>query len=280
MQPAATPASGLELLLFLGIVATWPIVWRFIAKRQLGFGKGRFIAHLMGATAGFCVSFPLFLGWIAVVGKTGGFAVAIFAAIAAWGIRVWSLPPQAKAEPKAKPVKLTPASQPLAQTQPLQSKGPTEAELAAIEAARRQSIEASNRAGKARKKDMQARGEKPAERVWAKEFRADLEAEVEAEADVDEFRIPQVPFTEIEFDYVDAKGDRSHRTVAVWAVDDEYIEGHCHKANDTRTFVIGRIRGKVTVHDTGELLTPRQWAAQARQDPLNPGHVQGRPPSR
>lgn len=88
---------------------------------------------------------------------------------------------------------------------------------------------------------------------------------------------PGVPFTEIEFNYLDAKGDRSHRTVEVWAVDDEYFEGHCHKAHSTRTFVIGRIRGKVLVHDTGELLSPRQWAAQARQDPLNSGHVQGRP---
>lgn len=90
-------------------------------------------------------------------------------------------------------------------------------------------------------------------------------------------RISSVPFTEIEFDYLDAKGDRSHRTVEVWAVDDEYFEGHCHKASSTRTFVIGRIRGKVLVHDTGELLSPRQWAAQARQDPLNSAQVQGRP---
>lgn len=88
---------------------------------------------------------------------------------------------------------------------------------------------------------------------------------------------PESPFTEIEFDYVDANGDRSHRTVEVWAVDEEYFEGHCHKAYDTRTFVIGRIRGKVTVHDTGEVLPPRQWAALARQDPLNHGHVHGRP---
>lgn len=89
-------------------------------------------------------------------------------------------------------------------------------------------------------------------------------------------RTPGVPFTEIEFDYVDAKGDRSHRTVEVWAVDDEYFEGHCHKAHDTRTFVIGRIRGKVLVHDTGELLAPRQWVAQARRSPGNAGRVQGR----
>lgn len=85
------------------------------------------------------------------------------------------------------------------------------------------------------------------------------------------------PFTEIEFNYLDAKGDRSHRTVQVWAVDDEYFEGHCRKAEATRTFVIGRIRGKVLVHDTGELLSPREWAAQARKDPLNTENVQGRP---
>lgn len=81
---------------------------------------------------------------------------------------------------------------------------------------------------------------------------------------------------EIEFDYTDASGVRSHRTVSVDAVDDDYFEGFCHKAADTRTFVIGRVRGKVLVRDTGELLTAKQWAAEARKDPRNTGLVMNR----
>lgn len=73
----------------------------------------------------------------------------------------------------------------------------------------------------------------------------------------------------IEFDYEDARGRRSHRTVSVSAVDGEYFEGFCHTALETRTFVIGRVRGKVTVTDTGEVLTAREWAADARRDPRN-----------
>jgi hypothetical protein len=75
--------------------------------------------------------------------------------------------------------------------------------------------------------------------------------------------------TEIEFDYENANGNRSHRTVSVNAVDDEHFEGFCYKALETRTFVIGRVRGKVTVCDTGELLQAKVWAAEARRDPRN-----------
>lgn len=81
---------------------------------------------------------------------------------------------------------------------------------------------------------------------------------------------------EIEFDYTDASGVRSHRSVSVYAVDDEYFEGFCHQATDTRTFVIGRVRGKVLVRDTGELLPAKRWAAAARMDPNNTGLVMNR----
>ncbi len=274
MQPVPAPASELELLLFLAIVAAWPIVWRFITKRRVSYGQGRVMAHLMGATAGFCVSFTLFLAWISIVGNTGEFAVAVFAAMTAWGIRVWSMPPQVKSEKPTGQASVPSSFQASIPTPPPSCNAPTEDELKAIEATRRRSVEASKRAGKARKKDMQARGEKPAECVWAREIKGDWEDEIVLDAD--DFRMPQSVFTEIEFDYIDAQGDHSHRTVEVWAVDDEYFEGRCHKAHDTRTFVIGRIRGKVLVHDTGELLAPRRWAAQARRDPLNTGRVEGR----
>lgn len=74
---------------------------------------------------------------------------------------------------------------------------------------------------------------------------------------------------DIEFDYRDARGNDSHRHVNVEAVDREYFQGYCHKANDTRTFVIGRVRGKVIDLETGEVFAPKAWAAEARQHPLN-----------
>lgn len=74
---------------------------------------------------------------------------------------------------------------------------------------------------------------------------------------------------DIEFDYRDAMGSDSHRRVEVEAVDREYFQGHCHKADATRTFVIGRVRGKVLDLDTGELQVAKDWAAAARNHPLN-----------
>lgn len=74
---------------------------------------------------------------------------------------------------------------------------------------------------------------------------------------------------DIEFSYHDARGNASHRRVEVEAVDREYFQGHCHKAGAERTFVIGRVRGKVLDLDSGELLTPKTWAEEARNHPLN-----------
>jgi hypothetical protein len=73
----------------------------------------------------------------------------------------------------------------------------------------------------------------------------------------------------ITFDYLDARGNESHRTVEVTAVDDEYFEGLCFTAGDTRTFVIARVQGKVMDVSTGELLTSRLWATKARKHPRN-----------
>lgn len=74
---------------------------------------------------------------------------------------------------------------------------------------------------------------------------------------------------DIEFDYRDARGCDSHRRVEVEAVDRDYFQGLCRKANATRTFVIGRVRGKVLDLETGELLAARDWAAAARSHPMN-----------
>lgn len=127
------------------------------------------------------------------------------------------------------------------------------ADLQAIEAARRQSLAAMRRAAEARTKDKEARNEYDAVPLagWSPAG-------------------PQGSYlAEIEFDYVDARGKASHRRVSVEAVDAEYLEGFCHAALETRTFVVGRVRGKILDTGTGELLAPKKWAAQARRDPRN-----------
>jgi hypothetical protein len=86
----------------------------------------------------------------------------------------------------------------------------------------------------------------------------------------------KTPFSDIEFDYRDASGNATHRRVEVHSIDDEYFEGFCHKAMDIRTFVIGRVRGKVLDRDTGELLPPKNWADSVRNDPCNSGVVVNR----
>jgi hypothetical protein len=79
----------------------------------------------------------------------------------------------------------------------------------------------------------------------------------------------QRSFATIEFEYVDRAGNRTRRRVDVWAVDDEYLEGWCHHAQDARTFVVGRIRGWITDTGTGEILPSREWARAAQNNPAN-----------
>lgn len=84
------------------------------------------------------------------------------------------------------------------------------------------------------------------------------------------------PIARIEFNYRDAHGNDSRRQVDVESIDEEYFEGFCHKANATRTFVIGRVHGNITNLDTGEVLPPKRWAATTRDNPRNNGVVEHR----
>jgi hypothetical protein len=76
-------------------------------------------------------------------------------------------------------------------------------------------------------------------------------------------------FTTIAFSYVDRAGNPTRRTVDVWAVDDDYLEGRCHYAMDKRTFMLSRIQGKITDIDVGESMSVRKWAAAAMEHPDN-----------
>lgn len=61
------------------------------------------------------------------------------------------------------------------------------------------------------------------------------------------------------------------RKISVRAVNAEYLEGHCHTSNATRTFVLQRIRGKVTSLITGEVQRVAAWADCMRRLPNNRG---------
>lgn len=84
------------------------------------------------------------------------------------------------------------------------------------------------------------------------------------------------PLARIEFSYRDARGNDSRRKVDVEAIDGEYFEGFCHRANATRTFVIGRVKGSISNVDTGELLPPTRWAEIMRKNLRNDGVVVNR----
>lgn len=67
---------------------------------------------------------------------------------------------------------------------------------------------------------------------------------------------------EVEFSYEDAVGEITYRTVTVHSVTRTYIKGECHTRRQERTFRIDRIIGDLIDCDTGEILSPKEWARQ------------------
>ena len=75
---------------------------------------------------------------------------------------------------------------------------------------------------------------------------------------------------EIQFEYPDSLGHGyTTRRVSVQAVNNEYLEGHCHTKNTVRTFRLQRIRGNVTSLKTGEIQSTLAWASEIRLLPSN-----------
>lgn len=66
----------------------------------------------------------------------------------------------------------------------------------------------------------------------------------------------------VSFEYVDANGDWSMRTVTVHSVSSTRIQGECHTRRAERTFLLERIQGDIVDLDTGEILRPRELARQ------------------
>ncbi|MBZ0126418.1 MAG: hypothetical protein K8F32_08620 [Rhodocyclaceae bacterium] len=229
------PVSDQAVAALLIAMASMPFVWYRVAKVLQWKGHGWFSAHVVAAVAAFFSMLAVF----GIIGFPSASSLA-YAAIV-FGILYLVLRRRSDAAPvRATPVHAT----------PIVVAAPATAGPEADNAIREQSLSAMKCATKARQRDMAVRHEQPATRLgWPASGASSIAT--------------------ITFDYLDAKGNRSHRTVDITAVDREYFEGYCHKALDTRTFVIGRVRGKVLVCDTGELLPAKQWAAGARRDPRN-----------
>ena len=85
-----------------------------------------------------------------------------------------------------------------------------------------------------------------------------------------EFRGEAADVDEIQFSYP-SRQDFGYvtRHVSVWAVDADYLEGHCHTRQGKRTFSLRRIRGKVTSLRTGEIQRIGRWASAMRLLPNN-----------
>lgn len=255
---AATPASDIVVVffafsIFAAICLSW---WATVKKLRISFKLHWLLAHLSGVVAGVIALFLSILvgAFYSVVSPVVGVVYEIALGYFGWKIykAVISLeyPAQGTVDsnPFASPVQFEKSA-------PEPIKPIHIADLPEIEASRRQSLAAMKRATDSRQNDMKVRGEKVEPQIYANSTNT---------------------ISDIEFDYRDASDNASHRRVEVHSIDDEYFEGFCHKAMATRTFVIGRVRGKVLDRDTGELLPPKKWASGVRNDPRNSGVVESR----
>ena len=68
---------------------------------------------------------------------------------------------------------------------------------------------------------------------------------------------------EVRFDYIDAGGRWSRRTVSIAAHGDEMFDAFCEDRQDLRTFRYDRIQGDIIDVDTGEVIEVRTWRQQA-----------------
>jgi hypothetical protein len=78
---------------------------------------------------------------------------------------------------------------------------------------------------------------------------------------------------EVEFLYLNTKGELKARHVIVHAVDAIYFKGYCLIAQASRTFRIDNVVGDITSLDTGEILDRFVWAEKWLYDELNTGDV-------
>lgn len=81
------------------------------------------------------------------------------------------------------------------------------------------------------------------------------------------------PLETIQFKYEDRNQDYSIRTIDVFSSDFSYFTGYCYQRKAMRTFKIERVKGFVTVVQTGEIMNPHQWAHVIYSHPKNNNEV-------
>ncbi|MCL2831387.1 MAG: hypothetical protein FWD77_11745 [Betaproteobacteria bacterium] len=77
-------------------------------------------------------------------------------------------------------------------------------------------------------------------------------------------------FDTIHFEYENAEGEYSARSVRVDEIGDEYIVGFCFLRRERRTFRLDSMLGDVTSEKTGEILDPFEWAKKTRRGGSRP----------
>jgi predicted DNA-binding transcriptional regulator YafY len=66
----------------------------------------------------------------------------------------------------------------------------------------------------------------------------------------------------VEFSYEDTAGDITFRNVTVHSITRTYLKGECHGRQAERTFRLDRIVGGIVDCETGEMMSPSEWAKQ------------------
>lgn len=130
-------------------------------------------------------------------------------------------------------------------------------------AAAKKEIREKQRAEKAAEKE-RLKAEKAAERERLKaEKAAAKEAEKERIRAERERYLASLPKV-VKFDYCDAEGDTTTRTVEIMYLyegdEGTYMKGYCRLRHDERTFRLDRIQGDIINKRTGEVLTARELA--------------------
>jgi hypothetical protein len=279
METTSNLAGG---WLFLGILvscALLPVTWSFIVKRQRKSGANAFIAHSMGLVAGFLAFLSALLSLIAIGIDRGYVGAAIFWGLTAWCLKAWSRKHVERPIRQSAPTKPSPRIYQGDQDD-FTGEGselirkfankPTAEEQELIDQIRLESIMAAERSGRARKKDMELRGETVGEPIWMEEFRRESRKSAKGRLAKGEKKVEKVAVSgSISFDYIDTKSDYSSRVVDVTQADHRHFSGYCRSAKAFRTFLLEGVVSDVTDVDTGEVMPIEDWVSQAIEYALN-----------
>lgn len=230
--------------MFLIACISWPIAWHYIAKRQIGFGKHWFFAHLIGLVAGFFVFFSVVLFLMSIDLGTMRWTAIAFGGFTLWSLRLWASPPVVKPSSAAPVQQLTQPALQQSPTKAIYSGEPSDYEGDGSDLIRKYS-------GKSADDDL-----------------AELLAEIESDAKPKKRarKLVKVPVSGlIAFDYIDSKHELSSRVVDVKEVDARHISGYCRTARAFRTFLIDGVLSDVTDTDTGEVMLVDTWIKRAKK---------------